>query len=85
MQELPLPNPKILKDLFTTKMPFGKYQGRLIADLPTYYLEWFSSKGFPKGKIGMLLSTLFEIRTNGLSQLLVPIREMVKKENRHMP
>lgn len=85
MQELPLPNPNILKELFTTKMPFGKYKGRVIADLPTYYLEWFSAKGFPQGKIGMLLSTLFEIRTNGLSQLLEPIRQMVQKEKRHMP
>lgn len=60
-------------------MPFGKYKGRLIADLPTYYLEWFSAKGFPKGKLGMLLSTLFEIRTNGLNDILIPIRKMVLK------
>jgi uncharacterized protein (DUF3820 family) len=79
MQELPLPNPNILKELFTTKMPFGKYKGRVIADLPTYYLEWFAAQGFPKGKLGMLLSTLFEIRTNGLSQLLEPIRQMVNR------
>lgn len=69
------PNPEILKDVVKTKMPFGKYKGTLICDLPVYYLEWLSSKGFPPGKIGMLLATAFEIKTNGLGSIL----EMVKK------
>lgn len=51
-------------------MPFGKYEGRLICDLPTYYVEWFAAKGFPKGKIGVLLETLFVIRTEGLHEIL---------------
>lgn len=75
-----VPNPEILKDLFRTEMPFGKYKGRFIADLPTYYLEWFAAKGFPEGKLGMLLSTMYEVKVNGLTEILLPIRAMVKKE-----
>ena len=55
-------------------MPFGKYKDRLICDLPTHYLEWFSREGFPNGKLGVMLATMFEIRTNGLDQLLTPIK-----------
>ena len=66
-------NPEILKELFTTKMPFGKHKGLLIADLPAYYLEWFSAKGFPEGKLGQMLSTMHEIRQNDLMYLLKPL------------
>lgn len=69
-------NPEILKDLVTVKMPFGKYQGRILSDLPVSYLEWFASKGFPPGKLGMQLSTLFEIKTNGLDEILVQLKRM---------
>lgn len=69
------PDPSLLKDLFTTKMPFGKYEGRRIADLPAYYLEWFSAQGFPKGKLGMLMSTCYEIKTNGLEDILVELEK----------
>lgn len=69
-------NPEILKDLVTVKMPFGKYQGRILSDLPVSYLEWFASKGFPEGKLGMQLSTLFEIKTNGLDEILVQLKRM---------
>ena len=55
-------------------MPFGKYQGRLIADLPGDYLNWFSRTGFPKGEIGRLLALMHEIDHNGLSDLLKPLR-----------
>lgn len=72
-------DPKVLQELFTTEMPFGKYKGRKIADLPTYYLEWFAGQGFPKGKLGMLLSTMFEVKTNGLEPLLDPIRKAMKR------
>lgn len=65
----------ILIDLVRTKMPYGKYEGRYICDLPSYYLEWFHAKGFPSGRLGMLLSTMFEIRTNGLNYLLDPIKK----------
>ena len=64
-----------LTDLVTTKMPFGKYEGKLICDLPEFYLVWFRQKGFPKGKIGILLETMYEIRLNGLEYLLHPLRK----------
>lgn len=67
-------NPEILLDLVKTKMPYGKYKDRLICDLPVYYLEWMHAKGFPKGKLGMLLSTIYEIKINGLEDLLRPLR-----------
>lgn len=72
-------NPQILKELFTTKMPFGKHKGMLIADLPSYYLEWFATKGFPEGKLGMLMSTVFEIKTNGLQDILEGLRRKFSK------
>jgi uncharacterized protein (DUF3820 family) len=71
------PNPKILLDLVRVKMPFGKYKGTLICDLPAYYLEWFYGKGFPKGQIGVLLETMFVIKTEGLDDLLRPLKRPV--------
>ena len=64
------PDPKILTDLTTMKMPFGKYKGRVLKDLPEPYLVWFHNKGFPQGRLGMLLNTLYEIKLNGLEYLL---------------
>jgi uncharacterized protein (DUF3820 family) len=61
--------------LVTTKMPYGKYQGRLIADLPGDYLNWFARTGFPKGQVGQLLALMHEIDHNGLSNLLKPLRQ----------
>ena len=55
-------------------MPYGKYQGRLIADLPGNYLTWFAREGFPKGEIGRLLQLMHEIDHNVLSELLTPLR-----------
>lgn len=65
---------EILLSLVKSKMPFGKYKGILIADLPEPYLLWFSQKGFPKGKLGMQLQTMYEIKLNGLEYLLKPLR-----------
>ncbi len=67
-------NPEILPELVSFKMPFGKYKDTVIADLPENYLAWFATKGFPKGKLGMLLQTMYEIRLNGLEYLLKPLR-----------
>lgn len=63
-----------LQLLVTRTMPFGKYEGRLIADLPGNYLNWFARTGFPKGEIGRLLALMHEIDHNGLSDLLKPLR-----------
>lgn len=76
-EELPLPNAELLKLLVPPngmKMPFGKYKDYYLCDLPVSYLEWFQRKGFPKGKLGMLLSTIYEIKLNGLMDLLEPLR-----------
>ncbi|MCG7279784.1 DUF3820 family protein [Chryseobacterium taklimakanense] len=70
--------PEILKEICIVKMPFGKYKNTALVDLPVSYLEWFvRNSGFPKGKLGMQLSTIYEIKINGLMDLLVPIRKMV--------
>lgn len=63
-----------LQKLVTREMPFGKYKGRLIADLPGNYLNWFAREGFPPGEIGRLLALMYEIDHNGLSDLLTPLR-----------
>lgn len=67
--------PEDLQLLVTRQMPFGKYKGRLIADLPGHYLNWFAREGFPAGEIGRLLQLMQEIDHNGLSALLEPLRQ----------
>jgi uncharacterized protein len=69
-------DPEILMQLVSMKMPFGKYQGYLICNLPESYLVWFNQKGFPAGKLGVLLSTMYEIRLNGLEYLLTPLKSL---------
>lgn len=70
MEETPKPNPELLFQLIDMKMPFGKYKGTVLRKLPVNYLEWFSQKGFPDGKLGILLQVLYEIKLNGLEYLL---------------
>jgi uncharacterized protein (DUF3820 family) len=67
-------NPDDLQRLVTMVMPFGKYQGRLLADLPGNYLHWFAREGFPPGELGRLLALMREIDHNGLAYLLKPLR-----------
>jgi len=74
------PDPKILIDLVKTKMPFGKHKGMLLCDLPVYYLEWLKNKGFPPGKMGMLLSSVYEIKINGLSSILYLVKAASQKQ-----
>ena len=69
-------NAEVLLDLVKLKMPFGRYKGTILANLPVSYLEWFQRKGFPDGKLGMQLATMFEIKSNGLEYLLEPLRKM---------
>ena len=67
-------NPEKLELLVTREMPYGKYKGRLIADLPGQYLNWFAREGFPNGELGALLALMHEIDHNGLGALLDPLR-----------
>ena len=64
-----------LERLVTVTMPFGKYKGRLIADLPGNYLNWFAREGFPRGELGRLLALMHEMDHNGLRGLLEPLRQ----------
>lgn len=66
---------KHLVKLANMAMPFGKYQGRVLLDLPEEYLLWFAKKGFPKGELGMLMELMLEIQINGLESVLQPLRQ----------
>ena len=68
-------NPENLKKLLIVTMPYGKYRGRIIADLPGNYLNWFAREGFPSGNLGQLLALMQELDHNGLKYLLDPLRE----------
>lgn len=67
--------PQDLQRLLDLEMPYGKYKGRKIADLPGNYLNWFAREGFPNGEVGRLLALMQEIDHNGLSFLLDPLRK----------
>jgi uncharacterized protein (DUF3820 family) len=67
-------NSNDLQRLVTIAMPYGKYEGRLLADLPGSYLNWFARKGFPENDLGRLLQLMHEIDHNGLTTLLMPLR-----------
>ena len=68
------PDPAVLLKLTKTRMPFGKYKGRLLIDLPKPYVIWFANKGFPEGELGQMLNILHEVKSNGLEYLLKPLR-----------
>ena len=67
--------PELLELLVTREMPFGKYKGRLIADLPGHYLAWFAREGFPKGQFGQLLALMHELDHNDLRALVEALRK----------
>lgn len=71
-------NPEILTDLIKVQMPFGRYKGILLSDLPVSYLEWFQRQGFPAGKLGMMLATVYEIKINGLEDILYQLKRGVR-------
>ena len=77
--EIPKPDTEILKQLIVYRMPFGKYKDWLITDLPVSYLEWFEQEGFPAGKLGMMLSTMSEIRLNDLMFLVDGLKKIYRK------
>ncbi len=66
---------QFLLKLANTKMPYGKYEGRYMIDLPEYYLVWYRNKGFPKGQIGQMLATVYELKVNGLEELVRKLRK----------
>ncbi|MBD8490540.1 DUF3820 family protein [Echinicola sp. CAU 1574] len=72
---------EILIEIVTKRMPFGKYQGRLICDIPEHYLVWMYKKGFPEGKLGMWLHTMYEIRVNGLEYLIAELKKRYKPQD----
>ena len=74
MEELS-PDPEFLLELAQAKMPFGKYAGRLLIDLPEPYVVWFANEGFPKGELGNMLRIVHEIKINGLEYLFDPLRK----------
>ena len=76
-EDAPQPDAALLQQLVPPngmKMPFGKYKDYFLCDLPVSYLEWFQRKGFPRGKLGVLLCTIYEIKINGLTYLLTPLK-----------
>jgi uncharacterized protein (DUF3820 family) len=66
---------QFLLKLANTKMPYGKYEGRYMIDLPEYYVVWYRNKGFPKGQIGEMLATVYELKVNGLEELVRRLRK----------
>ena len=69
-----MPDPEQLLKVARTRMPFGRYAGRRLVDLPEPYVVWFSQQGFPRGELGRLLQLTYEIKVNGLEHLLDPLR-----------
>jgi uncharacterized protein (DUF3820 family) len=70
-----IPDKNVLIELAHAKMPFGKYKDRYLIDLPEYYVVWYNSKGFPKGKLGDMLKQVYEIKLNGLEELIRTIKK----------
>jgi len=68
------PDSAVLLKLAKTPMPFGRYKGRLLIDLPEPYVIWFAKKGFPEGELGRMLNILYEVKMNGLEYLFKPLR-----------
>ena len=75
-------NQEHLLKLVSMEMPYGKYKGRLLADLPGHYLGWFAREGFPRGELGSLLALMYELDHNALRQLLDPLRKDEKNLRR---
>lgn len=65
---------QFLLDLAKAKMPFGKYKDRYLIDLPEYYIVWYKNKGFPKGKLGLQMQSVYELKLNGLENLVRKLR-----------
>lgn len=70
----PSEHQKALIDLANYKMPFGKYKGDFLIDIPEYYYTWFKQKGFPEGKLGFMMQQMHEIKINGLEEIIQQIK-----------
>lgn len=77
--------PDVLQLLVRREMPYGKYKGRLLADLPGHYLAWFAREGFPHGELGSLLALMHELDHNALRHLLAPLRERPRESGESRP
>ena len=75
-------NHALLLEMANTRMPFGKYTGTRLIDLPEYYVVWFSRNGYPKGKLGYMLEALYEIKLNGLEYLFKELKRDDRKEGK---
>lgn len=73
MEDFQRDSRKELVELANARMPFGKYDGKLLIELPEHYLVWYQNKGFPKGKLGSQLAQMMEIKLNGLEKLIYPL------------
>lgn len=68
------PNKQALIELAKYKMPFGKYKDQYLVDIPEYYYTWFKQKGFPKGKLGHMMQQMYEIKVNGLEEIMYRVK-----------
>ncbi len=75
------PSKEYLLELAAAKMPFGKYKNRYLIDLPEYYVIWYRNKGFPKGKLGSMLETVYTLKVNGLEYVIRKIQKDFLKDN----
>ena len=73
------PDKDILIKLAHTKMPYGKYKDRYLIDLPEHYIIWYNNKGFPKGKLGDMLRMVYELKVNGLEDIVRTVRRNFEK------
>lgn len=77
-----VPEKEFLIKLAHAKMPFGKYEGRYLIDLPEYYLVWYKNKGFPNGLLGQQMQQVYELQLNGLEELVRNIRRQYPDSRR---
>lgn len=78
----PEPDGAMLVEIARMRMPFGRHAGTRLIDLPEPYVVWFRDRGFPRGRLGELLATLYEIKANGLEPLLESLREPTDPRHR---
>lgn len=69
------PDKQFIIDTANMRMPFGKYKGTYLIDIPEYYIVWYRNKGFPKGKLGDMMALVYELKLNGLEDILRKLRD----------